>query len=32
VLPVAILSIGWPVESPPAPPARDLDEVVSWIE
>ncbi|MGD0952842.1 MAG: nitroreductase family protein [Methanotrichaceae archaeon] len=32
VLPVAILSIGWPAESPRAPPARDLDEVVSWIE
>jgi nitroreductase len=32
VLPVAILSIGWPAESPHAPPARDLDEVVSWIE
>ena len=31
-LPVAILSIGWPVESPRAPPARNLDEVVSWIE
>jgi nitroreductase len=32
VLPVAILSIGWPAESPHAPPARNLDEVVSWIE
>jgi nitroreductase len=32
VLPVAILSIGWPEESPYAPPARGLDEVVSWIE
>jgi nitroreductase len=32
VLPVAILSIGWPAESPRAPPARDLDEVVNWIE
>ncbi len=32
VLPVAILSIGWPAESPRAPPARDQDEVVSWIE
>ena len=32
VLPVAILSIGWPAESPRAPPARDLDEAVSWIE
>lgn len=32
VLPVAILSIGWPAEKPPAPPMRDLKEVVSWIE
>ena len=32
VLPVAILSIGWPAESPRAPPARDLYEGVSWIE
>ena len=32
VLPVAILSIGWPAEVPRAPPARNLDEVVSWIE
>ena len=32
VLPVAILSIGWPAEIPRAPPARNLDEVVSWIE
>ena len=32
VLPVAILSIGWPAESPRAPPVRDLDGVVSWIE
>lgn len=32
VLPVAILSIGWPAESPHAPPARNLDEVVSWID
>ena len=31
-LPVAILSIGWPAESPRAQPARNLDEVVSWIE
>ena len=32
VLPVAIISIGWPEKSPQAPPGRDLDEVVSWIE
>ena len=32
VLPVAILSIGWPAECPHAPPARNLDEVVSGIE
>ena len=32
VLPVAILSIGWPADRPQASPARNLDEVVSWIE
>ena len=32
VLPVAILSIGWPAESQLAPPARNPNEVVSWIE
>lgn len=32
VLPVAILSIGWPAESPHAPPSRNPDEVISWIE
>jgi nitroreductase len=32
VLPVAILSIGWPAERPLAPPARNPNEVVSWIE
>jgi nitroreductase len=32
VLPVAILSIGWPAEVSRAQPARNLDEVVSWIE
>jgi nitroreductase len=32
ILPVAILSIGWPAENPSAPTARELKEVVSWIE
>jgi nitroreductase len=32
LLPVAILSIGRPAESPPAATARDLKEVISWIE
>jgi nitroreductase len=32
VLPVAILSIGWPAESPNAPPRRAAEELVSWVE
>ncbi|MDM7934580.1 MAG: nitroreductase family protein [Methanothrix sp.] len=32
VLPVAIVSLGWPAERPDAPPGRGLEEVVSWIE
>jgi nitroreductase len=32
LLPTAIISIGWPDESPSAPSAGNLDEVVSWIE
>jgi nitroreductase len=32
VLPVAILSMGWPAESPSSLPARNLDEVISWID
>jgi nitroreductase len=32
VLPVAILSIGWPAESPRSAPSRNPDEVLSWIE
>ncbi len=32
VLPVAIISLGWPAEAPAAPPRRRLNEVVSWIE
>lgn len=31
MLPVAIISIGWPAESPSSPPGRDLEEVASWI-
>ena len=32
VLPVAIISLGWPAESPAASLRRSLNEVVSWIE
>ncbi len=32
ILPVAIISLGWPAEAPASPPRRSLDEVVSWIE
>jgi nitroreductase len=32
VLPVAVLSIGWPAESPSSPPRRDLNVQVRWIE
>jgi nitroreductase len=32
VLPVAIISLGWPAEVPAASPRRSPNEVVSWIE
>ncbi len=32
MLPVAIISIGWPAESPQASPKRSIEEVVSWID
>lgn len=32
VLPVAVLSIGWPAESPRSAPSRNPDEVLSWID
>jgi nitroreductase len=32
VLPVAIISLGWPAEAPILPPRRSSNEVVSWIE
>lgn len=32
VLPVAILSMGWPAELPSSPPRRDLKGQVKWIE
>ena len=32
ILPVAIISLGWPAEAPATPPRRRLDEVVNWIE
>lgn len=31
VLPVAIISLGWPAESPLPPAQRDLGEMVRWI-
>jgi nitroreductase len=32
ILPVAIISLGWPAEAPAAPQRRNQDEAVSWIE
>jgi len=32
VLPVAIVSLGWPAEKPPRPAGRSLEEMVRWIE
>ncbi|HSD57247.1 MAG TPA: nitroreductase family protein [Methanotrichaceae archaeon] len=32
ILPVAIISLGWPAESPNAPPRRAAEELVSWVE
>ncbi len=32
MLPVAIISIGWPEESPQASPKRSIEEVLSWID
>lgn len=32
VLPVAIITVGWPAESPRAPPRRGMEEMVRWIE
>ncbi len=32
VLPVAIISLGWPAERPSAAPRRGLGEMVSWVE
>lgn len=32
VLPVAIVSIGWPAETPTAPPRRDLAEMIRWAK
>ncbi len=32
LLPVALISVGWPAESPTAPQKRRMDEVVRWIE
>jgi nitroreductase len=32
VLPVAIVSVGWPAERPHMPKGREMEEMVSWIE
>jgi nitroreductase len=32
VLPVAIISVGWPSDKPRASPRRDLEDLVAWIE
>ena len=32
VLPVAIVSLGWPAANPSAPTGRDLDEMVTWMD
>jgi nitroreductase len=32
LLPIALISIGWPAERPAPPPERRMDEVVRWIE
>jgi nitroreductase len=32
IVPVAIISLGWPAEQPTSPPKRQNNEVVSWIE
>jgi nitroreductase len=32
LVPAAIVSIGWPDESPSPPPGRDMTEAVHWIE
>lgn len=32
VLPVAVVSVGWPAETPSAPPRRDLAEMARWVK
>ncbi len=32
ILPVAIVSLGWPAERPRAPPRRGQEEMVRWME
>jgi nitroreductase len=32
LLPLAMISLGWPAEEPGPPPERDLGEMLSWIE
>jgi len=32
IVPIAMISIGWPAEQPTSPPKRQIEEVVNWIE
>jgi len=32
VMPVAIISLGWPASSPSPPQGRDLEEMVRWVD
>ena len=31
IVPIAMISIGWPAEQPTSPPKRQIEEVVNWI-
>jgi nitroreductase len=32
IVPIALISLGWPAEQPTSPPKRQLEEIVNWIE
>lgn len=32
MLPVALISVGWPAEEPKAPPKRNIEDVLIWME
>lgn len=32
MLPIALISVGWPAEGPAAPPKRNLEEVLIWMD